>query len=182
METGAWLAAVRVPRAWLIAAAAVALDGLTVILRGFDADAICWGVVQVLLLALAAEDIRSRRIPNVITGPAAAAAILLRFAFARSDLVEILVAGAASFAVFLALALVARGGLGMGDVKLAGLLGLLFGTAVVPALLLGTVAGAVASLAVLARTRARSTTIAYGPYLCFGGAVAILVLNLPRLV
>jgi leader peptidase (prepilin peptidase) / N-methyltransferase len=183
MESGAGLPAiVRLLHGRVPAVAAVALGVLTVLLLGADANAVCWGAVQVVLVALAAEDVRSRRIPNAITGPASAAAIVLRVAFERSELVEILIAGAASFAVFLALALVVRGGLGMGDVKLAGLLGLLLGTAVVPALFLGTLAGGVASLAILARTRTRRTTMAYGPYLCLGGAVTILALNLPRLV
>jgi leader peptidase (prepilin peptidase) / N-methyltransferase len=102
-------------------------------------------------------------------------------AFERSELVEILIAGAGAFAFFLILALLTRGGLGMGDVKLAGLLGLLLGTAVAPALFVGTLAGGVASAALLARGRKRGTTLAYGPYLCLGGAVAVLALHLPRL-
>jgi leader peptidase (prepilin peptidase) / N-methyltransferase len=177
--TGAGLPVLRDPR--LIAAVAGSLAVATVVVRGADADGICWAFVQVLFVALAAEDIRSRRIPNAVTAPAAVTAIALRAALERSELIEILIAGAGAFAFFLFLALLTRGGLGMGDVKLAGLLGLLLGTAVAPALLIGTVAGGVASVAMLARGRKRGTTIAYGPYLCLGGAVAVLALNLPRL-
>jgi leader peptidase (prepilin peptidase) / N-methyltransferase len=166
---------------WILVAVAAVLAAATLVVRGADADGLCWAAVQVTLVALAAEDLRSRRIPNVITAPAAVAAVALRVALERSELVEILVAGAGAFAFFLVLALLTRGGLGMGDVKLAGLLGLFLGAAVVPALFLGTLAGGVASVALLARGRKRGTTLAYGPYLCLGGAVAVLVLHLPRL-
>jgi leader peptidase (prepilin peptidase)/N-methyltransferase len=183
METGAGLPpTVRSPHARFLAPVAVGLGALTAILRGFDPNSVCWALAQLALVALAAEDMRSRRIPNSVTGPAAVAAVILRVAFARSELVEILIAGAASFTLFLALAVVVPAGLGMGDVKLVGLLGLLLGTAVVPALLVGTIAGGFASLAILARTKERGTTIAYGPYLCLGGAVVILALSPPKLV
>jgi leader peptidase (prepilin peptidase)/N-methyltransferase len=165
----------------LVAVVAALLAAATLVVRGTGANGICWALVQVVLVALAAEDLRSRRIPNVVTAPAAVTAVALRVALERSELVEILVAGAAAFTFFLILALLTRGGLGMGDVKLAGLLGLLLGTAVAAALFIGTLAGGVASIALLARGRGRGTTMAYGPYLCLGGAVAVLAFHLPRL-
>lgn len=179
MGTGAGLPVLRDPR--FVATVAALLAVATLVVRGADADGICWALVQVMLVGLAAEDLRSRRIPNVITAPVAVAAVAVRVALERSELVEILVAGAGAFAFFLVLALLTRGGLGMGDVKLAGLLGLLLGTAVATALFIGTLAGGVASVALLARGRKRGTTLAYGPYLCFGGAFAVLLLHLPRL-
>lgn len=179
MRTGAGPSVLR--NGWVFAAVAAALAAAALVIRGADADGLCWAAVQVVLVALAAEDLRSRRIPNVITAPAAVTAVALRVALERSELVEILVAGAGAFAFFLLLALLTRGGLGMGDVKLAGLLGLLLGTSVIPALFLGTLAGGVASVALLVRGRKRGSTLAYGPYLCFGGAFAVLLLHLPRL-
>jgi leader peptidase (prepilin peptidase) / N-methyltransferase len=167
---------------WLATLIAAALAAATVAARGADANGLCWGAAQVLLVALASEDLRSRRLPNAIIAPAAATAIVLRLLFARSELGEVVIAGAATFGLFLVLAIAVRGGLGMGDVKLAGLLGLLLGTAVVPALVVGTLAGGIASAAIFARSRSRGQTIAYGPYLCLGGSVAILALNVPMLV
>jgi leader peptidase (prepilin peptidase)/N-methyltransferase len=84
----------------------------------------------------------------------------------------------------LLLAYVARGGLGMGDVKLAGALGFLLGKAVFVALLFGTVAGAAVALAILIRRGAagRRTTLAYGPYLALGGVLAILAFSPPPLI
>lgn len=71
----------------------------------------------------------------------------------------------------------------MGDVKLAGLLGLVLGRAALPGLFLGVVAGGIASAASLLTHRGeRGRTIAYGPYLCLGGAVATLVATVPPLM
>ena len=71
----------------------------------------------------------------------------------------------------------------MGDVKLVGLFGLLLGTALVPALLVGIVAGGIASaIVVVAKPGGRKQAIAYGPYLCLGASVAILAFSPPPLV
>jgi leader peptidase (prepilin peptidase)/N-methyltransferase len=165
-----------------IAAPALVLGVATVLVRGSNANAFCWAAVQGLLVVIAAEDLRTRRIPNAITGPAVLAVILLRVAFASSELPVTLIAGIATFGVFLGIAIVARGGFGMGDVKLAGLLGMLLGASVVPALLIGTIAGAIASIVVLLRSRSRRAAFAYGPYLCVGAAVVILAWSVPHLV
>lgn len=169
-------------RALTVYLVAFALGAATVLAHGPDANAFCWGAVQVLLVVIAVVDLRSRRIPNAVVGPVGVAAVLVRVVFARSELPETLLAGGVVFALFLGLAIVARGGFGMGDVKLAGLLGLLLGVSVIPALLIGTVAGAVASIAVLVRSRSRRAAFAYGPYLCFGAAVVILAWPLPPFV
>jgi len=154
----------------------------TFVLRGHDANAALWAVVQLGLVAIAAIDLATRRIPNVLTLAVAAGAVALRLAFERGEVVEVVVAGAVCFVAFLLLAIVARGGFGMGDVKLAGVLGLLLGREVVPALLIGTVCGAVAALLAARRAGSRKATLAYGPYLCLGAAVVILVTTPPALV
>ena len=158
------------------------LAAATFVLRGHDANAVLWAGVQLVLVAIAAIDLATRRIPNVLTLAAAVGAIALRLAFERDELVEIVVAGAVCFVVLLLLAVVARGGFGMGDVKLAGVLGLLLGKDVAGALLLGTICGAVAALIAARRARSLKATLAYGPYLCLGAAVVILVTSPPALV
>ena len=164
-------------------ATAVFLAGAALARFGATANGIAWAAAELLLVFLAAFDIATRRVPNRVTAPAAVVVVVLRLAFVHSALLEMAVAGAAAFAVFLLLAVFARGGLGMGDVKLAGLLGLLLGTAVVPALFLGVIVGGVASAAVMLTHRGeRGRTIAYAPYLCFGGAIAILAFTVPPLV
>jgi leader peptidase (prepilin peptidase) / N-methyltransferase len=167
----------------LAAAVAAALVVATLARYGLRWNAVAWSAVQVALVALARIDLRERRLPNAIVLPLGVAAIVLRLAFERSALVEILVAGAVAFAVFLLLAVLVRGGLGMGDVKLAAAEGLLLGRAVVEALVLGVVVGGLAAALLLATRRAdRTTTYAYGPYLALGAIVAILALRPPPLV
>jgi leader peptidase (prepilin peptidase)/N-methyltransferase len=161
---------------------AAALAAVTIARLGLSADAVAWAAVQCLLVGLAFFDLATRRIPNVVTVPAALAAVVLRILFERSALPEILIAGFASLLFFLLFAL-RTSGLGMGDVKLAGLLGLLLGESVLYGLLIGTIVGGVVSLALVARSRAwLRRSIAYGPYLCLGGAVAILAFSPPALL
>jgi len=107
-------------------------------------------------------------VPTVVTGLWGA---LLRAALA----------GVALFAVYLTLALVSPGGggLGFGDVKLAGVLGLLLGWLgwgpVVVSVLAAFVMGGVIALALLVARRAtRSSHIAFGPAMILGAWVALL--------
>ena len=169
---------------WWAVPAAVVLVAATLVRFGFNANGVSWAAVQVVLVGLAAYDLATRRLPNVITIPVALAAIGMRVAFERSELREVLIAGVASVLVFGFISFVRPGGLGMGDVKLAGMLGFLLGSAVVPALLLGTILGGVgAAVLLLAQSRATLRThIAYGPYLALGGAVAILGFHPPPLI
>jgi leader peptidase (prepilin peptidase)/N-methyltransferase len=160
-----------------------ALVAATLARYGLRWNGAAWSAVQVVLVALAWVDLRERRLPNVVVLPLGLAAIVLRAAFERDELVEILVAGAVAFAAFLLLAVLVRGGLGMGDVKLAAAEGLLFGKEAVGALVLGVVLGGVAAALLLVTRRAgRRTTYAYGPYLVLGAAIAILALHPPPLV
>jgi leader peptidase (prepilin peptidase)/N-methyltransferase len=168
---------------WWTAPLAVTLAVATFLSLGPSLDAAAWACVQVVLVVLTAIDLGTRRLPNVITLPTAAAAVVLRVLFQRSELLEVLVAGAAAFAVFYVLAVALRGGLGMGDVKLAAMLGCLLGTAVVPALAVGILAGGVWAVVLLVAGRAtRRSSFAYGPFLALGGALAILFSNPPPLV
>ena len=173
----------RIERAIAFTAAAV-LVGLTFVTVHPVANAAVYAVAQLLLVAIAAIDFETRRIPNELVAALAAIAIVARAVAERSSLVESVVAGIAVFIVALVLAFVARGGLGMGDVKLAGALGFLLGKAVFVALLFGTVAGAAVALAILIRRGAagRRTTLAYGPYLALGGVLAILAFGPPPLI
>ncbi|MEZ4661907.1 MAG: A24 family peptidase [Caldilineaceae bacterium] len=83
--------------------------------------------------------------------------------------------GAAGFALFLALAIAWPGGMGMGDVKLAGVIGLATGiSGVLVALFMGILSGGIAAIAILLFTRMRSNaTMAYAPYLVFGAWIAL---------
>jgi leader peptidase (prepilin peptidase) / N-methyltransferase len=171
----------RVRRHRIAPAVALVLAAATFVLHGHDANAAAWAGVQVVLVAVATIDAATRRIPNVVTLTTAACAVALRLLLARGTLPETFAAGAICFAVFLLLAVVSRGAFGMGDVKLAALLGLLLGKDAVDALLLGALCGAAAALIVARRAGSLKATLAYGPYLCLGAAVVILVATPPAL-
>jgi leader peptidase (prepilin peptidase)/N-methyltransferase len=165
-----------------VALGTVAAIVLTLYHYGFSANGLGWSAVQLLLGFIAGWDILTRRILNVVVLPASLLVIAVRAAFVPSALLESLIAGAVAFVVFLVLSVVVGGGLGMGDVKLAGLLGLLLGRAALGALLAGCIAGGVAAALLVATGRAgRKSTFAYGPYLALGGALWILVGDPPPL-
>jgi leader peptidase (prepilin peptidase)/N-methyltransferase len=163
-------------------AAAIALVAATLVRYGLTWNGAAWSVVQVALVALAWIDLRERRLPNAVVVPLGIGAIVMRAAFERDALVESVVAGAIAFAAFLLLALLVRGGLGMGDVKLAAAEGLLFGKTALAAILIGVALGGVAAaLLLVTRREGRKSTYAYGPYLALGAAIAILGLRPPPL-
>jgi leader peptidase (prepilin peptidase)/N-methyltransferase len=66
--------------------------------------------------------------------------------------------------------------MGMGDVKLAGAMGLYLGLAVIPALLVALLGGALAGLAIVLRegVAARKATVPFGVFLALGGIVGVL--------
>jgi leader peptidase (prepilin peptidase)/N-methyltransferase len=82
-------------------------------------------------------------------------------------------AGAGGFLLVVALAY--PRGMGMGDVKLAAVLGLYLGQAVVPAMLVGFAAGALVGAAIIARkgVAARKDAIPFGPFLALGGIAGL---------
>lgn len=131
-----------------------------------------WFLLTVLVI-----DLEHRLVLNVMTLPAAVLALAASFLPGAPTPVEALIGGAGAFAVFFLIALIGRGAMGMGDVKLAGVIGLMLGyPLVVPALLAGILLGGLAAALLLITRRAtRKTAIAYAPYLC-AGALAILAL------
>jgi leader peptidase (prepilin peptidase)/N-methyltransferase len=92
----------------------------------------------------------------------------------------LLVASGGAVLFFLCFSLASPSGMGMGDVKLAGVLGLYLGRAVAPAILIALVAGVVLGAAIIARKGAkegRKTAVPFGPFLALGGMVAFFVGN-----
>lgn len=163
--------------------AALSLVYLTFAKFGAGGLATAWSLAQLLLVFIACYDVLTRRIPNSVTVPAAVVVLALRAVFATGTLPEALIAGVAGFAAFFFLVVITRGGFGMGDVKLVGLLGLLLGKALLPSLLVGVVVGGLASAVVAVSVRGgRKRAIPYGPYLCFGAALGILAFGPPHLV
>ena len=125
-----------------------------------------------VVVVLSAIDIRRRIVPNRIVLPAAAVVLAGR-TIAHPSIVWF--AAGVGAALFLLVAAVVRpGGMGMGDVKLALLVGFAVGPAVVAGLMVALVAALVPSLALLVRHGAGGRTLGFpfAPCLALGGLVA----------
>jgi leader peptidase (prepilin peptidase)/N-methyltransferase len=125
------------------------------------------------LVAVTATDLEHRIIPNRIVIPAAAIVLVAQTALSPSPEWALAAVGASGF--LLAFALAYPTGLGMGDVKLALLMGAALGRSVSVALLLGMFAALVPALVLLARhgSKARKMGIPFGPFLALGSVVAL---------
>jgi leader peptidase (prepilin peptidase)/N-methyltransferase len=165
------------PRYPLVELTTGVLWALVMWARWDDAPAIALGIVLVtILIPIAIIDYERRIIPNRITGPAAIVAILIGVLFDQDFVVEQLIAGAAAGGFFLLAALAYPRGMGMGDVKLAGVMGLYLGRAVGLAVLIGLVAGVIAGVLIISSKGAkegRKTAVPFGPFLALGGIIAI---------
>ncbi len=134
-------------------------------------------VLVALLVPIALIDLDHRLIPNRLTLAGAVAALAIGLATDPAGAPEQLIAGAAAGGFLLLAALARPGGMGMGDVKLAGMLGLFLGRDVAVALLVALLAGSLVGIAVMARrgvAEGRKTAIPFGPFLALGGCVALL--------
>lgn len=128
------------------------------------------------LVVLAAIDVERRLLPNRIVYPLALWGFFAVLLLHRDVLVQHLVAGAGAF-LFLYLAALAKPeGMGMGDVKLAGVIGLYLGAAVVPALLVALFSGTLAGVGMVLREgpAARTKTVPFGVFLALGALVGVL--------
>ena len=130
----------------------------------------------VLLLGVSAIDLRYRIIPNRLTGPGVLIGLVLGIAVAPDRWLELLIATAVATLLLLVCAFVSPAGMGMGDVKLAGMLGAFLGAAVSVAMMLGLILAALPSLLLLARhgRGARSMTFGLAPFLAAGAILALV--------
>jgi leader peptidase (prepilin peptidase)/N-methyltransferase len=144
-----------------------------------DALKCALGIAMVtFLVPIAVIDLDLKRIPNALTGPAAIVALAIGLAFDPSFVPEQLISGAAALVFFLLPALVHRKGMGMGDVKLAAVLGLFLGRLVAPALFFGLILGVVVGVAVIVSqgmTEGRRVKIPFGPFMAAGAVLAFFV-------
>lgn len=147
-----------------------------VLARGLDPMLLLELPFAALLLAVAGTDLEHKVIPNRLLAPAAiyglAASALLR----AGELPELAISGAGAFAFLLLAAIAYPGGMGMGDVKLAGVMGLYLGVSVLPAMLLAFLAGSAVGVAMIVRhgPSARKRGVPFGPFLAVGGLVGLL--------
>jgi leader peptidase (prepilin peptidase) / N-methyltransferase len=140
---------------------------------GLTAEAAISAFFCAVLVAISAIDLEHRIIPNRIVLPATAVVLVANTLRDVSPQWTLAALGASGF-LFTA-ALIYPAGMGMGDVKLALLMGAALGKTVPVALMAGMVAAMVPSLVLFARhgAKARKMGIPFGPFLAIGSVVAL---------
>jgi leader peptidase (prepilin peptidase) / N-methyltransferase len=161
----------------LVAVAAIAAAAAALIKFDLSARAFVTALFAAVLVVLAAIDLERRIIPNRMVLPAGVAVLLGDIAAEPQRWKEWTFAAFASFVVALAVSLSTRGGIGMGDVKLAFLLGAGLGWAVAGAAVAAMLATFAVSVGILAKhgLKARKSTIPFGPFLVLGALVALFL-------
>lgn len=135
-------------------------------------DFVATAVFLLILLAVFFIDLQHQIVPNALTYPGLLLGLLL--AVLQGRFADALLAAAGAGAFFLIIAVVSRGGMGGGDVKLAAMMGAFLGwPAIAVALLLAFTLGAAAGLLLIAlRQRSRKDPIPFGPALAVGAVLA----------
>jgi leader peptidase (prepilin peptidase)/N-methyltransferase len=150
---------------------------LTVVVIG-PSDEVWLALGFVLLLVpVTVIDIDFRIIPNKLMIAGAVAAPLILALTQPGELPEHLIAAVAAGGFLLVAAIAYPAGMGMGDVKLAFVMGLFLGREVGVALLVALVVGSIAGLAIMAHkgvAAGRKTALPFGPFLALGGLVGLL--------
>jgi leader peptidase (prepilin peptidase)/N-methyltransferase len=136
-------------------------------------------VLVTALMAVTITDLERRIIPNKILLAAAIAGVAIAAIFDPSSLPERALAALAAGGLLFLAALAYPRGMGLGDVKLAAVMGLFLGRNVAPALLVALLAGSAVGLAMIVRegSAARKKAIPFGPFLAFGAMVGLLAGN-----
>ncbi len=156
---------------------------------GFSISFLFAGFYASLFLLLAIIDLEHGLIFNRIVYPAIGISLILAPFWSNTDLersffgndgmmgafLSSVVGGAVFFLAFFVIALVFRGGMGGGDVKMAALIGLAIGLSNVPVALLVAVIGGglVAIILLLLKVKQRKEAIPFGPFLAIGAVIAL---------
>jgi leader peptidase (prepilin peptidase)/N-methyltransferase len=150
-----------------------ALVGGCVLAFGVGLDALVAAFFCAVLVVVSATDLAHRIIPNRVVLPATAVVLAAQTALHPSPQWALGALGASGF--LLVAALVYPAGMGMGDVKLALLMGAMLGRLVPVALMLGMLLALVPSIVLLARhgSAARKMGIPFGPFLALGSVIAL---------
>ncbi|HEX8742961.1 MAG TPA: prepilin peptidase [Thermoleophilaceae bacterium] len=147
------------------------------LVNGLDLDLLVELPFAAMLIAVAGIDLEHRIVPNKILLPMGVWGIAATAFVDAGRLPEALIAGAAAFTFLLVVALIHPRGMGMGDVKLVGVMGIYLGASVAPALLIGFLAGSLVGIAIMAKHGAadgRKRGVPFAPFLALGGLVGLL--------
>src|SRR3954447_10187817 len=158
----------------LVEAATALLCVLVVLVKGIEPEALIGVVFVLLLVPIALIDLDHQIIPNKLTLLGAGLALGLVLVLMPDELPEHLIAPVAAGGFLLVAAIAYPAGMGMGDVKLAAVMGLFLGRAVAPAMFIAFIAGTAVGVTIMARfgaARGRKMGIPFGPYLALGSLV-----------
>jgi leader peptidase (prepilin peptidase)/N-methyltransferase len=152
---------------------------------GFDPVLPAYLYLAAVGLALALIDIDVRRLPDALTLPSYLVALVLlglgaALGSESGDFWRAVLGGAAMFALYFGLCFAYPAGMGFGDVKLSGVLGLYLGWlgwgVWAAGLFLGFLIGGLYGIALLLRGRGgRKTAVPFGPFMLLGVLLAVLV-------
>jgi leader peptidase (prepilin peptidase)/N-methyltransferase len=170
------------PRYPLIELGTAALFAGAVIRYADDAVAAVIAPFLGVLLAMALVDLEHRIIPNAVVYPAlpvfAVAIVALDLAGRAANALDAGIGFLVYGGGLLLIALIRPGGMGMGDVKLAALIGLVLGSqglgVVGVAAALGILLGGLGGVVALAAGRSRKSALPFGPFLAAGAIAAAL--------
>ena len=160
------------------AALGISFAAVYLVLRDEGAGEVALGCLFATLLAVVTlTDLERRIIPNVVVGFGAVAGIIVAAIVDSGSLPERLIAAAAGGGVLLIVALAYPRGMGMGDVKLTGMMGIYLGSAIAPGLLIGFTSGSLYGAVLIARhgSEARRQAVPFGPFLALGGILGLLI-------
>ena len=156
-------------------ATAIAFAGI-VLVNGLDSALLLELPFAAALIAMAAIDFDHRIVPNSLVYPAAAYGVTVLALIEPAALPEHLIAAAGAFIFFLLVALAYPAGMGMGDVKLAGVIGLYLGISVLPALLIAFALGSLVGVVLMLRhgKAARKQAVPFAPFLAVGALTGLV--------
>jgi prepilin signal peptidase PulO-like enzyme (type II secretory pathway) len=158
--------------------ATLAVAALVAVAQSSVSASVLRASLVLLVVPCALIDLERRIIPNKVTGPGALFALIAGLALDPGGEPKRLLWAAVAGGFLLIASLLSPSGMGMGDVKLLAVMGLLLGSAAVVALLvalLGNILGAVVMSSRRGVRAALKSYIPFGPYLAVGAIVAALV-------
>jgi leader peptidase (prepilin peptidase) / N-methyltransferase len=154
----------------------IAFAATAIVLRDDPAQLALGLVFVAVLAAITLTDLERRIIPNAILIVGAIAGVAIAAATDPASLPERGLAALGGGGFLLLAALIYPRGMGMGDVKLAAMMGIYLGASIVPAMFIGIALGGVAGMGLMARygSEARKHALPFGPFLAIGGVVGLL--------
>jgi prepilin signal peptidase PulO-like enzyme (type II secretory pathway) len=171
-QHGAWPVRIRVTLASLVPVL-MAIAGW----RFDEGAALAISPLIVALIVCTATDLLRYRVPNAVTYPGTALALAAALLMPDADIVSAILAALLGGGFFLALAFITRGGIGLGDVKLAVLIGAALGLPLAyQALLAGMlIGGVVLAVLLMAGILGRRQAVPYAPFLALSAVAFVLV-------